>query len=147
MEYVIELFFDLKKVKNITLTKELLIELAHNSNCSMQYFIHEVDGHSRIIDNNTCIYYINFSEENFNNLINMILIIRENKSDLFKNVIIDCIYEDGNEYNIIYASQNYIRLINKTNQEKIKLLNEFNKTNQLKLTNNYHKQIIKALKS
>jgi hypothetical protein len=147
MEYIIELFFDLKKVKNITLTKEILIDLAHNSNCSMQYFIHEVDGHSRIIDNNTCIYYINFSQENFNNLINLIQIIRENKSELFKNVIIDCIYEDGDDYNMIYSSQNYIRLINKTNQEKIKLINKFNKLNQSNLTNDYHKQILQALNS
>ena len=147
MEYVIELFFDLKKVNNITLTKELLIELAYNSNCSMQYFIHEVDGHSRIIDNNTCIYYINFSQENFNNLLNMIQIIRENKSELFKNVIIDCIYEDGEDNKMIYASQNYIKLINKTDQNKLKLLNNYNKLNQSKLDNIYHKQILQALNS
>lgn len=147
MEYVIELFFDLKKVKNITLTKELLIELAHNSNCSMQYFIHEIDGHSRIIDNNTCIYYINFSQDNFNNLINMIQIIRENKSELFKNIIFDCIYEDGEDNKMIYASHNYIKLINKAHQDKLKLLNNYNKLNQSKLDNVYHKQILQALNS
>lgn len=145
MEFIIELFFDLKKIKNITLTKEFLTELAYNTNCSMKYFIHEIDGHSRIIDNNTCIYYMNYSEENFNNLINLITIIKENTDDLLKNVIIDCIYEDGETYNMIYASQNYIRLINKREQEKIKLINKENRENK-KITNEYHKQILKALK-
>lgn len=142
MEYVIELFFDLKKVKNIALIKDLLVDLAHNCNCSMQYFIHEIDGHSRIIDNNTCIYYINFCEENFIYLINMIQIIRENKSELFKNIIIDCIYEDGESNQIIYASQNYIKSIDKNQQEKIKILNNFNKSN---IENIYHKKILEAI--
>jgi hypothetical protein len=136
MEYIIEIFFDLKKVKNIISTKEFLRDLAYSSNCSMQYFIHEIDGHSRIIDNNTCIYYINFSEENFNNLINLIKIIKENTNDILKNIIIDCIYEDGEQNNMIYASQNYIRLINKSDQNKIKPINK---------QNTYHEQILNAL--
>jgi len=139
MEYIIELFFDLKKVKNITLTKEFLCDLALEYNCSMQYFIHEIDGHSRIIDTNTCIYYINFSEENFDNLINLIKLIKTNTFEIIENVFIDCIYEDGEASNIIYASPNYFRLLNTKYQEKIKIVKQFNEKN------NYHKQIMKAL--
>ena len=101
MEYIIELILDVKKINNITEVKDFLHDLAKRYNCSIEYFNHEIDGHKRIIDNNCYIYYINFDEENFNNLINLIKTIKI--TDLTKNVVIDCIYEDGESSNIIYG--------------------------------------------
>jgi len=145
MEYIIELIFDLKKVANITETKEFLRDLATELNCSMQYFIHEIDGHSRIIDNNICIHYINFNEEYFDNLISLIKIIKTKKFDILNYVNIDCIYEDGDSANIIYASPSYLKII-KTQGLKINKNIRLDKNrDKNKANNNEHDLILKAL--
>ena len=142
MEYIIELIFDLKKVANITETKELLRDLANEYNCSMQYFIHEIDGHSRIIDNNICIHYINFNEEYLDNLISLIKIIKTKKIDILHHVYIDSIYEDGEAANLIYASPSYLKIIKTQGFKKNKILK---RDKDMDPPKSEHKSILKAL--
>lgn len=103
MGLTVEVSFNVCKNSNVTSIKQLLSDLSEKHNSINSYFIHEIEGHSTIIDNHDCINIIEFDEIDINNAINYIKDI--NKLNYIK---IECIYQDKGVVNIIYASKKYL---------------------------------------
>lgn len=98
----IEISFSVKKCKNITETKNFLVQLAEKYNSVDNYFSHEIEGESVTIKKNNYIHHISFD---FDNKINIINFLKELQKD--KLFIIECIYIDNNIINVIYKNKNY----------------------------------------
>ena len=103
MGLTLELSFNVCKNSNVTSIKQLLSDLSEKHNSINSYFIHEMEGHSTIIDRHDCINIIEFDELDINNVINYIKDI--NRLNYIK---IECIYQDEGVVNIIYASKKYL---------------------------------------
>ena len=99
MGLTIELSFDICKNANVTSIKRLLSTLAEKHNSETNYFIHEIEGHSTIIDRNDCVNIVEFEITDKINIINYIKdIIR------IRFIKIDCIYQEDGRINIIYSN-------------------------------------------
>ena len=108
MGLTIEVSFNICKQGNITNIKQLLSTIAEKYNSKTNYFIHEIEGHNRVIDCNDYVNIVEFESDNFTNIIEYLKSIIK-----IKVVKIDCIYYDEGVVNLIYASKKYLLVVNK----------------------------------
>lgn len=132
MGYNIEISLNLMKIQNSSEIKKNINDLAMEYNCNNFYILDDTDMYSKIKRIHS-IMVVNFLENELNNCIKFIRLIKKNK-DCF----IECIYDD-NICKLIHASSYYLTCINKEksrdykkcikdgdfNENEIKLLNLF----------------------
>tara|TARA_Y100000389_G_C17319948_1_gene442505 strand:+ start:410 stop:817 length:408 start_codon:yes stop_codon:yes gene_type:complete len=90
-------------------------EQAELFNCKMQYFIHEIEGIRHNITHNDCIHTVIFELTDFENLINYIKTVRQEKF-----YYIECVYKDEFGCDILYVSPRYLKKLNKNSAKTIK---------------------------
>lgn len=115
MGYNIEVSFDIHH-NNITEVKNTITSLALDYNCDHYYYYYDMNNeikHSR----NHCIIVINFLDEDIFSCSKFIKIIRK-----LAHVYLECIYEDSQLCKLIYASQCYLKSIDK---DKVVIYNKF----------------------
>ena len=98
MAYILEISFKNKNCNNY-LVKNEMEEILNKLNIVNYYFNYELDGNSKNIKNNNCVYTITCNEKEIELLKN---IIKQKKY-----LIIDCIYENNFKSKILYASSYY----------------------------------------
>ena len=111
MNYTIDVSFDLSKLC-FTETKSALINLSQKYKSYRYYSDFEMSGFNRVITRNHCVITFIF-EEFF--IDKFILFIKEIKK--IRKVYIECVY---NDYNIIYASKKYLKMLSKYEYDKYK---------------------------
>tara|TARA_Y100000590_G_scaffold462811_1_gene627906 strand:- start:19 stop:489 length:471 start_codon:yes stop_codon:yes gene_type:complete len=111
MNYSIDISFDLRK-HNFTQIKNTLINLSKKYESYRYYCDFELSGLNKVITRNHCV--ITFIFEDFYTD-KFILFIKEIKK--ISRVYIECVY---NDYNIIYASKKYLKMLSKYEYEKYK---------------------------
>ena len=135
MGYAVELLFNVVNMGDRVTLLSTRKKIASSYGCEHQYFVHELEGNGRKIKNCNSIQIIEFNENNFEGFLNFMKYINRDKS-----VIIDCIYSDISSCDLLYASPNYIKRLNKKDCKKIKT--DLYKKQQTELG----KQILKIIK-
>ena len=101
MGYTLELSLQLCKHANINSLKEIIIEKARILKCIDIYHFHETEKHNKKYVHKN-IFCIQFNYEDIDKLKNFIIFIKK-----INNVNIESVYEDNNNYRVIYASSHY----------------------------------------
>ena len=104
MGYTLEISFDIRK--NSLSFKEELKYLAQSFNCETEYFIHEIEGRGKMIDRNSCVHIVTFSNENTSSILSLLRELKKNP------VYVECIYRDDN-YKFIHISSHYLSKMDK----------------------------------
>ena len=110
MTYSVELVLDLKKNKNMQVTKDILWNLATENNCSFQYFQYETAGKGHKIKQNICIHIIDFDERDmefedeseFTTFDELLQFIRHITMRPIKYIKLDNIYNDDKPFYFIF---------------------------------------------
>jgi hypothetical protein len=116
MGYTIEVSFDILKHSNISELKKTIVDHALDLNCDNYYYYYDMDGMVKI-PRNHCIIAINFLEEETFNCAKFIKKIKK-----MPNIHIECIYEDDIACKLIYASNFYLKNVDKS---KVVVYNKF----------------------
>jgi len=111
--YNIEISINMIKETKYSEIESMIQYIAKSYDCDDIYCFTEEDG-SRKIPRYHCIYVINFSDDNFNNLIKFIKNIKQ-----YKSTHIECIY-NNNIYKLLYASSYYLTNIDKEVSKRYK---------------------------
>jgi hypothetical protein len=112
--YNIEISINMIKETKYSEIESMIQYIAKSYDCDDIYCFTEEDG-SRKIPRYHCIYSINFLDENFNNLIKFLKNIKQCKS-----THIECIYNNNNNYKLLYASSYYLNNIDREVSKKYK---------------------------
>ena len=104
MAYAIELSLSIGEGSCWTSMIEERKQLANKHKCDIQYFTHEIEGKGNKITKNESIHVVIFDKDCLDNLISYINEIRS-----YKKNYIECIYQDDITCNLLYASPQYIR--------------------------------------
>lgn len=83
--------------------------VAESFDCSMQYYMNEIEGIRHRINRNECIQVVLFETDKSDELINYMKHLRK-----FKENYIDCIYCDDGPSEILFASPKYIKKMDKS---------------------------------
>ena len=102
MGYAIELSFDIKKYSLSSEHLDKYRQCAKDLNCTMQYFMNEMEGFGKRTIRSDNIHVVNFEE--LENLLEFIKIMRREPRNY-----IECIYQDDISCDLLYASPKYIR--------------------------------------
>ena len=115
MGYAIELSLSIDKECSWTSMIETRKQLANKYNCNIQYFTHEIEGKGNKIIKNESIHVVIFEQDKLDNLISYINELRS-----YKKNYIECIYQDNITCELLYASPQYIRKMDKSQAIKFK---------------------------
>lgn len=108
MGYNIEVAFDILKHGNVTEMKQTISFMALDHNCDHYYYDYEMECDVKF-KRNHCIVIINFDDsETFN----CAIFLKKIKD--IKGLHIECVYEDVIHCKLIYASQQYLKRIDKS---------------------------------
>ena len=118
MTYSVELLLDLKKNKNIQVTKDILRNLAIENNCSFQYFQYEISGEGRQIKQNICIHKIDFDERDMEQegksemtaFDELLQFIKQMIMQPIKHLKIDNIYNDAKPFYFLFKEGKKLEL-------------------------------------
>ena len=110
--------------------------LAERFKCDTQYFTYEFDNENCKKTKTNSIQVVIFEKENIDNFINFIYELRK-----LKRNYIECIYQDEIACNILYASPEYIRKMNKTQGKEFKKERKY-----WKPTTEIEKKVFEAMK-
>ena len=113
MGYNIEISVNLLKETKFTEMEEMIEETAKFYNCESVYSFSEEDGTQKI-PRYSCVYVIHFFEDNFDNFIEFIRIMKNNCRGY-----IECVY-NNHMFKLIYASSYYLKNIDKDVSQKYK---------------------------
>ena len=89
--------------------------VAERFDCSMQYYMNEIEGIRHRINRNECIHVVLFDAEHEEDVINYITYLRTNKENY-----IECVYSDDGACEILFASPKYIKKMDKANARVFK---------------------------
>lgn len=123
MGYNIEISFNMLKHANVSELKQLITDLALESNCNHYYYLYELEGKCKL-PRNHCVIVVNFEDDEIFNCSLFVKQVRKMKKDLY----IECIYEDEVMCKLIYASQYYLTTIDK---DKVIKYNKFKRERSL----------------
>lgn len=107
MSYLVEISANMKKNSDISKTKEKVIDLAREHRMKNYYEEYEFVGRNRQIFRNHVIISLIFEEHD------ELLALFIKKVKTIKKVKIECIAFDNVVYKLIYASRNYLNLMDK----------------------------------
>ena len=110
MGYNIEISINMLKESKFSEIKSIIQESANSYGCDNIYTISEEDGTTKITRYHI-IFIIHFLEENIDNFVKFVKIIKN-----YKKGYIECIYNTNNK--LIYASSYYLNNINKEASQK-----------------------------
>jgi hypothetical protein len=127
MNYFVDVSFDLSR-ENFNETKTNLIEIFQKYNGHRFYENFELSGINRVAKRNHCILTFCFEEDEEENVLKFVKIIRTIKRT--NRVYIECVY---NDYKIIYTSTKYRRIMSKF---QLQQYNESLKNNKSGLNKN-----------
>ena len=115
MSYAIELSINILKDQRNNVDLDDYEVLADKFKCDTQYFTYEFDNDYNKNYKTNSIQVIIFEKENIDNFISFIYELRK-----LKRNYIECIYQDEVTCNILYASPQYIRKMNKNQGKEFK---------------------------
>jgi len=116
MGYNVEVAFDMIKHSNVSEMKETISSLALDFNCDHYYYQYEMINNAKM-NRNHCIIIVNFEDDHIFNCARFIKTIKK-----INGLHIECIYEDTLLCKLIYASQYYLKTIDK---DKVIIYNKF----------------------
>ena len=116
MGYNVEVAFDMKKHSNVSEMKETISSFALDFNCHHYYYQYEMINNAKM-NRNHCIIIVNFDDDQIFNCAKFIKTIKK-----INGLHIECIYEDTLLCKLIYASQYYLKNIDK---DKVIIYNKF----------------------
>jgi len=105
MSYIVEVAFDVKKIKNIIPFKTELVDNSKKYNCEFFYLNHEMMGSNRKIYRNHYILTFHIPENDGN----MYLFIKYLSS--VRNLYIESIGFDNCKFKLMYASKKYLKFM------------------------------------
>lgn len=120
MSFAIELSLSICEGSSWTSMIEDGKQLADKYECDIQYFTHEIEGKGNKIVKNDSIHVVIFEKDRFGYLLAYINEIRS-----YKKNYIECIYQDDVTCNLLYASPQYIRKMEKSQAIKFKKERKF----------------------
>ena len=124
MGFLLELSLDTKKIGNISQLKNILVTEALNNKCEIYFFNYEFMGKNRRLFRRHFILTFIF-EENEELVANFIRYVKKNYK---RSVKIESIFFENCIYEIMYASNKYLNMMEK---EKVKDYLEKRKSNNL----------------
>ena len=124
MGFLLELSLDTKKIGNISQLKNILVTEALNNKCEIYFFNYEFMGKNRRLFRQHFILTFIF-EENEELVANFIRYVKKNYK---RSVKIESIFFENCIYEIMYASNKYLNMMEK---EKVKDYLEKRKSNNL----------------
>jgi len=116
MGYNVEISFDIIKHTNVNELKNTITSNALKFNCEYYYYHYDMDMQTKF-NRNHCIVIANFND---NEIFNCSKFIKKIKK--INGLHIECIYEDTILCKLIYASQYYLKTIDK---DKVIIYNKF----------------------
>jgi len=116
MGYNVEVAFDMIKHGNMSEMKEIISSFALDFECNHYYYQYEMINNTKM-NRNHCIIIVNFDDDQIFNCAKFIKTIRK-----INGLHIECIYEDTLLCKLIYASQYYLKNIDK---DKVIIYNKF----------------------
>jgi len=116
MGYNVEVAFDMIKHSNVSEMKEKISSFALDFDCDYYYYQYEMINNAKM-NRNHCIIIINFEDDQIFNCAEFIKTIKK-----INGLHIECIYEDTLLCKLIYASQYYLKNIDK---DKVIIYNKF----------------------
>ena len=132
MSYRLEISFDLRRVRQGNNLKKEIISLANKCGYESCYIDQEINGHGRIIKRNNTVFILSFPEDP-KYIISFIRKIKEKN-----NIYIESIGFDNIKFTLLYASKNYLNMMQK---DKMK---EFINNSQ-RLDNIQYQEVIEAM--
>lgn len=136
MAFTIELSLYKNKSQNVTLHNTTRREQAEHFNCKMQYFMHEIEGFRNNISENDCIQTVIFDIDEYDNMIEYMKLVRQEKISY-----IECVYKDDNTCDILYVSPRYLKKLDKNSVKLIKYNIKKNKDEHKDVIHNVIKNI------
>ena len=112
MGYNIEISINMLKESKFSEIESIIQETANSYGCDNIYSISEEDGTTKI-PRYHIIFIIHFLEENVDNFVKFVKIIKN-----YKKGYIECVYNTNNK--LIYASSYYLNNVNKDATQKYK---------------------------
>ena len=109
MGYAIELSFDVRKRGSLVLEKQRRRRLATDYLCSIQYFMHEIEGHGKTTTRNDIVQVVIFETEKLEIFLDFVKAARRDRE-----VHVECIYQDDCTCDLLYASPKYLKRIEKS---------------------------------
>ena len=109
MGYAIELSFDVRKRGSLVLEKQRRRRLATDYLCSIQYFMHEIEGHGKTTTRNDIVQVVIFETEKLEGFLDFVKAARRDRE-----VHVECIYQDDCTCDLLYASPKYLKRIEKS---------------------------------
>lgn len=116
MGYNVEVAFDMIKHGNMSEMKEIISSFALDFECDHYYYQYEMINNAKM-NRNHCIIIVNFDDDQIFNCAKFIKTIKK-----INGLHIECIYEDTLLCKLIYASQYYLKNIDK---DKVIIYNKF----------------------
>jgi hypothetical protein len=116
MGYNVEISFDIIKHANLNELKEIITSIALKFNCEYYYYHYDMEFQTKF-NRNHCIVVVNFNDNETFNCSKFIKTIKK-----INGIHIECIYEDTILFKLIYASQYYLKTIDK---DKVIIYNKF----------------------
>ena len=116
MGYNVEVAFDMIKHCNVSEMKEKISSFALDFDCDHYYYQYEMINNAKM-NRNHCIIIVNFNDDQIFNCAEFIKTIKK-----INGLHIECIYEDTLLCKLIYASQCYLKNIDK---DKVIIYNKF----------------------
>jgi len=116
MGYNVEIAFDMIKHSNVSELKQIISSFALDFNCDHYYYHYDMENGVKF-NRNHCIVIVNFNDDETFNCAGFIKTIKK-----INGLHIECIYEDTLVCKLIYASQYYLKNIDKN---KVIVYNKF----------------------
>jgi len=113
MGYNIEVSVNMLKETKFSEVEKTIKDMAEFYSCDNIYSLTEEDG-TKKIPRYHCVYVINFTDDNFENLIKFLKSIKKSKLSY-----IECVY-DNDIYKLLYASSFYLKSVDKELSKKYK---------------------------
>jgi hypothetical protein len=113
MGYYVEISFNMLKETHFSEFENTIVDIANSYNCESIYLISEEDGTIKI-PRYHCVFVIHFIDENFDNFIKFLRIIKHSKKGNIESIY------DNDIHKLLYASSYYLSKINKEASNKYK---------------------------
>jgi hypothetical protein len=115
MTYIVELSIRPVNFKNMTTTKDIIINNAYKKECN---FFYEDSEYTKMKGKYESLVLLNFTFLTEKNIVSFVRFIKE---EYKKKVTIECVTYEGNQNIIIYANRRYLLNTGKYNLNKYKL--------------------------
>jgi hypothetical protein len=105
MGYYVEISLNMLKETHFSEFENTIVDIANSYDCESIYLISEEDGTIKI-PRYHCVFVIHFIDENFDNFIKFLRIIKHSKKGNIESIY------DNDKHKLLYASSYYLSKIN-----------------------------------